>query len=145
MKTKTVHRKEVRAKHHTVNGQRMVTLSEEEDQRLLQKADLSEPLLPEPLPDDNYPAREYMEASLARKIIRHRRRLGLTQVELARRAGIRPETLNRAESGKSTPSIATIEKIDRPSNKQRTYRIPASGRPADPRSGLLTTRGDYED
>ena len=62
MKTKT--RNAIRAKRHTVNGQRMVTLSEEQYERLLQKADLWEPLLPEPLPDGNYPAREYMEASL---------------------------------------------------------------------------------
>jgi transcriptional regulator with XRE-family HTH domain len=33
-------------------------------------------------------------------------------VELARRAGIRVETLNRIETGKRTPSIATIEKLD---------------------------------
>jgi transcriptional regulator with XRE-family HTH domain len=91
----------------------VVTLSEEQYQRLLQKADLWEPLLPEPLPNGNYPAREYIEASLARKIIRDRPRLGLTQAEFARRAGIRLETLNRAESGKSTPSISTIKKIDR--------------------------------
>jgi transcriptional regulator with XRE-family HTH domain len=35
------------------------------------------------------------------------------QVELARRAGIRPETLNRIEKGKTTPDVATIAKIDR--------------------------------
>ena len=64
-------------------------------------------------PDGNYPAREYMLASIARDIIRHRRRVGLTQVELARRAGIRPETLCRVESGKYSPTIGTVEKIDR--------------------------------
>lgn len=36
---------------------------------------------------------------------------GLTQKELARRAGIRPETLNRIEKGKVTPVVTTIEKI----------------------------------
>ena len=113
MKTKTLHRNQVSAKRHTVDGQRMVTLTESEYEHLLRKADLWEPLLPEPNAQGNYPAKEYMVASLARKIIRHRRRLGLTQVELAQRAGIRPETLNRAESGKHTPSIATVEKIDR--------------------------------
>ena len=69
--------------------------------------------MPEPNAEGNYPAVEYARASLARKIIRHRRRLGLTQVELARRAGIRPETLNRVEQGKHSPSVPTIEKIDR--------------------------------
>ena len=77
------------------------------------KADEWEPLLPEPNADGNYPALEALRVSLARKIIRHRRRAGLTQAELARRAGIRPETLNRIEHGDRSPSIATIEKIDR--------------------------------
>ena len=54
-----------------------------------------------------------MRASLARKIVRHRRRAGLTQVELARRAGIRAETLNRIEQGRHSPSVPTVEKIDR--------------------------------
>jgi DNA-binding XRE family transcriptional regulator len=95
-----------------MNGKRMVVLGEEEYQRLLQKADEWEPLLPEPNAEGNYPAVEFARASLARKIIRHRRRLGLTQVELARRAAIRPETLNRVEQGKHSPSVPTIEKID---------------------------------
>jgi DNA-binding XRE family transcriptional regulator len=37
----------------------------------------------------------------------------LTQAELARRAAIRPETLNRIEKGKTTPDTATIAKIGR--------------------------------
>ena len=101
------------AERRIINGQRMVVLPEDEFARLKQKADEWEPLLPEPLPDGNYPAREYMLASIARDIIRHRRRVGLTQVELARRAGIRPETLCRVESGKYSPTIGTVEKIDR--------------------------------
>ena len=72
-----------------------------------------EPLLPEPDANGNYPAVEAMRVSLARDIIRTRRKLGLSQAELARRAGIRPETLNRVEQGKRSPSVATVEKIDR--------------------------------
>ena len=60
-----------------------------------------------------YPAVEYARTSLARKIIKARRAAGLSQAELARRAGIRPETLNRIEKGKTTPDVATIAKIDR--------------------------------
>ena len=62
---------------------------------------------------DKFPAVEYARASLSRKIIKARRMAGLTQVELARRAGIRPETLNRIEKGKTTPDVATIAKIER--------------------------------
>ena len=44
---------------------------------------------------------------------RHRRRVGLTQAELARRAGVRRKTLDGIEPGMQTPSVATIEKIER--------------------------------
>jgi DNA-binding XRE family transcriptional regulator len=91
----------------------MVLLEEAEYNRLRTKADEWEPLMPPLSPDGTYPALEALRVSLARKIIRHRRRLGLTQVELARRAGIRPETLNRIERGERSPSVATIDKIDR--------------------------------
>src|SRR5205814_6534889 len=88
-------------------------LEENEYSRLLVKADEWEPPLPEPNEDGNYPAWEYMLASIACSIIRDRRRLGLTQSDLARAAGIRLATLQSAESGKKSPSIATVDKIDR--------------------------------
>ena len=110
---KTKHRNGVAAKRVVVKGKRMVMMEEIEFDRLMRKADEFEPLLPDPLPNGNYPAGEYLRASLAIKIIRHRRRLGLTQAELARRAGIRPESLNRIEQNHVEPSIRTVDKIDR--------------------------------
>jgi DNA-binding XRE family transcriptional regulator len=50
-------------------------------------------------------------ATLAEKLIRRRRASGLSQAELARRAGVRPETLNRIERGHTTPDFATIRKL----------------------------------
>ncbi len=50
-------------------------------------------------------------ASVANKLIRRRRAAGLSQAELARRAGIRPETLNRIERGRTTPDFATVRKL----------------------------------
>jgi DNA-binding XRE family transcriptional regulator len=38
---------------------------------------------------------------------------GLTQTDLARRTGIRPETLSRLKKGKSTPDVETVDKIIR--------------------------------
>jgi DNA-binding XRE family transcriptional regulator len=61
----------------------------------------------------NYPAAEALQVSIARSILRGRLAAGLTQVELARRAGIRTETLNRIEKGKHAPSVSTVEKIER--------------------------------
>ena len=102
-------------KHVTVKGKRMVMVDEAEFDRLLVKADEWEPSLPEPNPvTGNYPAVEFACASLAIDIIRDRCRLGLTQADLARRAGIRLQTLIRIESGMRRPSaVRTIEKIDR--------------------------------
>jgi DNA-binding XRE family transcriptional regulator len=90
----------------------MVMLAEMDFERLLMEADLWEPKPPDPLPNGNYPA-EVVRIDPAIDIIRDRRRLGLTQAELARRAGIRLSTLVQAEQGQATPSIRTIEKIDR--------------------------------
>ena len=99
-------------KRVVVKGKRMVMLEEIEFDRLLHKADEFEPAMPAPDADGNYPAFEALRVSLARKIIRQRRRLGLTQAELARRAGIRPGSLKRIEQAIATPSIRTVEKID---------------------------------
>jgi DNA-binding XRE family transcriptional regulator len=95
----------------TLAGQRFVIIPEAEYKRLA--GEISEPLLPSPDAKGNYPAVETMRAMLARKIIRRRRAVGLSQVELARKAGIRAETLNRLEQGKHSPSILTIDKLDR--------------------------------
>ncbi len=117
MKTKTRNRRKharlANPQWVTIGGQRVVILPEGEYFRLRRKADDWEPVLPPPNADGNYPALETMRAIIARDIIRSRRKLGLNQVELARRAGIRPETLNRLEQGKHSPSVATVDKIDR--------------------------------
>ena len=101
------------ARRVLVEGKHMVLLDEATYEALLHKADLWEPDLPAPDSHGNYPAREALAAIQARDILRAHRKLGLSQVELARRAGIRPETLNRIEQGRNKPSVPTIAKIDR--------------------------------
>ena len=78
---------------------------------LAKVADL--PPLPKRDADGNYPAVDYARASLARNIIRRRVEAGLSQRELAKLAGIRHETLCRIESGKHTPSMASVTRIER--------------------------------
>jgi DNA-binding XRE family transcriptional regulator len=96
-----------------IKGRRMVALEESEYERLRQKADEWEPTMPTPDADGTYPALESLAVLQARDILRARRRLCLTQAELARLAGIRAEILNRIEQGKHKPNVATMGKIDR--------------------------------
>jgi DNA-binding XRE family transcriptional regulator len=94
----------------TLAGQRFVIVPEAEFRRLAQ--DAGELPLPPRDARGNYPAADALQVSIARSILRGRRAAGLTQVELARLANIRPETLNRIEKGKHAPSVATIEKLE---------------------------------
>ena len=95
----------------TLAGQRFVIVPEMEFRRLSRES--AELPLPRRDAQGNYPAAEALQVSIARTILRGRRAAGLTQVELAKLAGIRPETLNRIEKGKHAPSVATVEKIER--------------------------------
>ncbi len=95
-----------------VGDAQVVVLSAKEYERLARKADEWEPPLPQPNERGNFPL-EALDIVMAQEIIRARRKLGLTQAELARRAGIRAETLNRIEQGKHSPTLRTMQKIDR--------------------------------
>ena len=94
----------------TLAGRRYVIVPEDEFLRM--RGELSGPPLPEPDERGYYPAVATGRAILARKILRRRRAVGLTQADLARAAGIRPETLSRIESGTRCPSVATVDKLD---------------------------------
>jgi DNA-binding XRE family transcriptional regulator len=97
-----------------VEGKPYVLLPREEYERLTRLAKAADlPPLPAPDARGNYPAVEYARASLARKIIRDRVAADLSQRQLAKRAGISFEHLCRIEAGKHTPSVPTIDKIDR--------------------------------
>lgn len=98
----------------TRNGKQYVLVDREEFERLTANVPGSPELPPLPEPDvkGNVPAIAYMRAQLARRVIARRARLGWSQAELARRAGLRTETINRLETGKTTPDEATFDAID---------------------------------
>ncbi|TWT39984.1 helix-turn-helix protein [Phycisphaerae bacterium RAS1] len=48
---------------------------------------------------------------IAGRLLERRKQLGISQADLARRAQLRPETLNRLERGTSTPDFSTIRKL----------------------------------
>ena len=102
----------IKPQYIEVGGEQVVVLSRKEYERLAKKADVWEPPLPPPNERGNYPL-EALDIVMAQEIIRARRKVGLTQAELARQAGIRAETLNRIEQGKHSPTMRTMQKIDR--------------------------------
>jgi DNA-binding XRE family transcriptional regulator len=103
----------------TVNGRRFVLVAEDELKRLERiaaQADTARAVPPPFPPADargNRPAAEYIQVSIARSIHRQRTALGLSQQELARLAGVRQETISRLESGKHSPTVRTVERIER--------------------------------
>jgi DNA-binding XRE family transcriptional regulator len=48
---------------------------------------------------------------LSRRLAERRKRAGLTQSDLAQRAGVRVETVNRIERGRVMPDFGTIRKL----------------------------------
>lgn len=91
----------------------MTTRKTKSQRRAALSGDVTWPSLPAKLSSGNYPAVEALRVGLARKLIERRWGVGLTRAEVARRAGIRPETLNRIEKAKVTADTATVAKIVR--------------------------------
>jgi DNA-binding XRE family transcriptional regulator len=96
-----------------IRGKKFVLIPQSEYRRLTRRPAPSLPRMPEMSPDGTYPAAGAMRTMMARKIIAARNAVGLSQTALARKAGIRVETLNRLEKGKHTPDLATMAKINR--------------------------------
>jgi len=100
-----------------IDGRRCVAIEEREYRRLARLArqaqDTSLPALPSADATGNVPALKYMRASIGRDVVKERKALGLSQEQLAALAGLRQETLSRLESGKHSPTVRTVEKIER--------------------------------
>ena len=63
--------------------------------------------------EGNRPAVAFARASIARSIVQERRKLGLSQSDLAKLTRLRQETISRLEAGKNSPTVRTVEKIER--------------------------------
>jgi DNA-binding XRE family transcriptional regulator len=101
-----------------IEGNRYVLVRETEYEALCRDAgrfaevpDDDLPPLPKPDRRGHVPAIEYTRVSLARDLIRQRKAAGLSQQELAERAGVRQETISRIESGKHSVTVKTYDKI----------------------------------
>lgn len=95
-----------------IEGRELVVMSRADFDALMEKAGVLPPL-PKRAKDGSVPAIEYARADLAREVIRRRIASGLTQRELARRVGVRSETISRLEAGKHIPRLETMERLDR--------------------------------
>lgn len=87
--------------------------------KLLEDGDPDLPMLPCADENGRYPAIETARVIIARQIIRGRKAAGWTQAELAARAGIRQETISRIETGKHSPGLKTMAKIDQALKRAR--------------------------
>lgn len=98
-----------------VDDKELVVLTREAFEELMEKAGAL-PAFPVADERGGYPAVQTLNVSIARSIISRRIRAGLTQKDLARRAGVRLETVCRVEGGKQKPSRETILRLDRALN-----------------------------
>ena len=89
----------------------IVVLPREDFDRLAEKAGLYPPF-PEQDAEGNVDALPFMDASIARNLIRRRIAAGLTQKALAKLAGVRLETISRIESAKHAPMRETVTRLD---------------------------------
>lgn len=113
----------------TLDGREYVMIPRKEWDALAARPAADTPTLREPPPaaDGSYSI-EHVRISLVNKIIAQRKAAGLTQVELARRAKLRPETICRLEAGKHMPSARTFDRIERALSHARE-----AARPTKPR------------
>src|SRR6266496_5717451 len=96
----------------TLNARKYVLVPVTEYRKLASSGSRTPPLPPRNS-RGNYPALAAAEATIARSIIQRRQAAGLTQRALAQAAGIRVETLNRAERGLVTPDVRTLQRLER--------------------------------
>ena len=97
-----------------LGGKKFVVIELEEFDRLRAAAsDAAGPPLPTPNAQGRTPAIEYARASLARKLITGRRKAGWTVEQLAKKAKVRVEVIEKLERGDSSPNVAAVDRIDR--------------------------------
>jgi DNA-binding XRE family transcriptional regulator len=93
-----------------------VMLSRTEYERLLTKAGepipQTGPALPKPDSQGNFPAVEFLRASIARELVRRRTSAGLSQSALGELADVNQETISRIETARVSPSERVMQRIE---------------------------------
>ena len=101
-----------------LDGRKIVVLTQEAFDELMEKAGVLPPFPPSDA-NGNSDAVEFARAAIARKLVSRRIQAGWTQKELARRAGVRLETISRLEGGKHSPTRETMTRLDQALAKRR--------------------------
>ncbi len=89
----------------------LVVLSRHDFEMLMEKAGVL-PSRPRPRKDGSVDARAAVDVSIARSLVQDRIKRGWTQTELARRSGVRVETISRIEAGKHIARRETLLKLE---------------------------------
>lgn len=98
-----------------LGGQEYVVVRKADWQRLARRRPADDPDMPSLPPINergNRDAIAYARATIARGIIRDRKKRGLSQQQLAELAGVRQESISRIETCKVSATRRIIEKID---------------------------------
>ena len=96
----------------SIANDELVVIARREFEELMEKAGVL-PAHPSPDKNGTVDARQAVDVSIARSLITDRIKHGWTQTELARRSGVRLETISRIETGKHIPRRETLLKLDR--------------------------------
>ena len=72
----------------------------------------------------DYDAVPALRASIARDVVQGRHALGWSQRQLAAKAGVRQATVASIESGRHTPNVRTVEKIEAALTRSNTASRP---------------------
>ena len=94
-----------------IEGNKLVILTQAAFDVLMEKAGVLPPLPPVDK-HGNADAIAFGRAAIARKLVSRRIQAGWTQKELAKRAGMRLETISRLEGGKHSPTHETMTRLD---------------------------------
>jgi len=94
-----------------VDGKKIVILTQEAFEELMEKAGVLPPFPPSDR-NGNSDAIAFAKAAIARDLVTRRIAAGWTQKELAKRAGVRLETVSRLEGGKHAPTRETMTRLD---------------------------------
>ena len=93
-------------------NEELVVIRRRDFESLMEKAGVL-PARPKPDNRGTVDAFEAIDVSIARRLITDRIRRGWTQTELARRSGVRLETISRLETGKRAARQETLVKLER--------------------------------